>query len=96
MNCWLPRYEYFDRSLKSLHKLNKSENMVIKTWFVINGKSEISNLYDCLNLDASLPASYRSHIWNHCTSSIYIYIYIIYIYIYIYIILIDYLNILID
>ena len=70
MNCWLPRYEYFNRRLKFLHKLNKSENMVIKTGFVINGKREISNLCDFLNIDASHPSSYKSNIWNHWTSSI--------------------------
>ena len=70
MNCWLPRYEYFNRRLKFLHKLNKSENMVIKTWFAIDGKREISNLYDSLNIDASHPASYRTYIWNNWTSSI--------------------------
>ena len=44
MNCLPPRYEFYNRRINFLNKLNKIENNILLTWLDISGKKELSEL----------------------------------------------------
>jgi hypothetical protein len=69
MNCQPLRFDYYNRRLNFLSKLNRSENSVTKTWFEINGKNEQSNLAKMLNVDIN-SRDLKRDVWNRFASTL--------------------------
>ena len=66
-NCLPSRFEYFNRRMNLLSKLEKIENSVLITWGVISGHKEMTYLCRYLNIDLQRPFSIRKCIWRYFT-----------------------------
>ena len=62
-------FDYYNRHLNFLSKLNRSENSVTKTWFEINGKNEQSNLAKMLNVDIN-SRDLKRDVWSRFASTL--------------------------
>ena len=63
MNCLPPRFEFYNRRINFLNKLNQIENNILLTWLDISGKKELSELHTLMRVNNS-NSSLRACIWK--------------------------------
>ena len=69
MNTLTISLEYVKRRFKFLSKLDHSDNSIIFTWWVVNGKQELMNIINTIKLDDN-NCNIDRHIWNMFSSSL--------------------------
>ena len=68
-NCmfYLSRYEYFNRRIRFLTKLNKTVPEILLIWTGISGQKKLKDLYIRLNINSKSQTGIKRCIWSNFT-----------------------------